>query len=227
MARRNSRQNHVLTCLAMISTVPPRSRTSVEFLRRIVSVPSLSQVPLPSSSQFAGKSASGVRSSSSPLGKESPHHETSHNNAGIGRDDVELDRLLLLVAVEWLWHRRRVWKLLRSCGLCSGLRRAGLCSRRNDELSDLRLGDRLADLDDDGLSARDRRTGRVARPARSAADVSLTPRVAFPKNRGRRPRCVSSVRDSTRAPPLFCIELTPTTQRPGSSADCRCLAWGG
>ena len=36
------------------------------------------------------------------LGKESLDHETSDNHAGLGRDDVELNRLLLLVAVERL-----------------------------------------------------------------------------------------------------------------------------
>lgn len=93
-------RNHVLTCLATSSNVPPRLTNLGEILAPIRQSPFFpSEVsPPPPLSQFAGESASGVRFLT-PLGKESLHHETSPNNAGISHDDVEPDRLLLLVAV--------------------------------------------------------------------------------------------------------------------------------
>lgn len=185
----------------MSSNVPPRLATLGGILapdRQRPIAPSHVSPPLPSS-QFAGKSASGVRSLT-PLGKESLHHETSHNNAGIGRDDVEPDRLLLLVAVvrQPMRWRRLWWRRLRSRRLRSWLRRSGLCPARNDQLSNLRRGDRTAAFDHDGVSASGHRAGSLARPARSAADLPLTLRVSFPKNRGRRSRCVPILRSSTR-----------------------------
>lgn len=61
-----------------------------------------SQVPLPIFEPIRWQSSEWRPLFEPPLGKESLHHETFDNNAGIGRDDVELDRLLLLVAVERL-----------------------------------------------------------------------------------------------------------------------------
>ncbi len=131
-----------------------------------------SQVPLPIFEPIRWQVSEWRLLFEPPLGKESLHHETSDNNAGFGRDDVELNRLLLLVAVERL-RRWRLWKLVRPCWLSSELRCSGVCPRGNDKLPELRFGDWYARLDDNGLSAGHGRAGGVARPARSAADLPL------------------------------------------------------
>lgn len=96
-------RNPVLTCLAAISTVPPRLTNLGGILAPDRQRPfAPSQVPLPIFEPIRWQLSEWRPLFEPPLGKESLHHETSANNAGLGRDDVELDRLLLLVALEWL-----------------------------------------------------------------------------------------------------------------------------
>ena len=126
-------QNHVLTCLASSSNVPPRLASLGRILApkcQRLSGPSEVSLPFLRANSLVNRRAASRLLP--PLGKESHHYETSHNNAGAGGDDVQLDGLLLLVAVV----RQRLRKPLRSDRLRARrrLRCSGLCSSRDDEL---------------------------------------------------------------------------------------------
>jgi len=96
---------------------------------------------------------------------------------------------------------------MRSRWLCTWFWCSDLSTRWDHQLPDLRFRDWFAGYDHDRISAGDGRARCLARPARSAADLPLILRETFPKDEGRRSRCVPivSIDDTTRTPPSFCF----------------------